>query len=306
MHTAGPIDSYKPMLATGAGDIEMATLVGSHVFDEKLDGIRAVALAGNNFAIANRNGVDLTGMWPEIEAGLFIGVPSETVLDGEITAYSGSFQDIATRDRTRNRDRAAALMVETPALYTAFDVLHHPDHGDIRHWPWHKRRALLESLNLHGLDGIFTSRVSADPAFFDQIKALGGEGVVAKDINAKYTTGRAKHWIKCKATTTVSAIIIGYEPGSGARSECGAFRLAMVDPETMRGVYVGKVGSGLSVSQLATLKDAVDAGTTPIVEIKALGLTKESKLRQPVFMGIRTDLEVHQATTNQLDDIQEN
>lgn len=287
------LGSLEPMLAMTC-EQELQTLVGTHWFDEKLDGIRALVGRGEiGCTIRNRNGRDMTATWPEVEAATTLLLQPGTILDGEITALHGSFQDIAARDR-----RQSAAQADTcPAKFTAFDILHHPERGDVRHWRYQDRRALLDSLGLVGT--LETSVVSPDPDLYEKIKALGGEGIVAKRLDARYSQGRKRDWLKYKATRTVSCIAVGYEPGKGSRANCGAFLLAMID-ENNQARIVGRVGSGFTETEIAHVKAEIDRGIFPILEIRVLGRTREDKLRQPVHIGLRTDLAIHDVVVNQL------
>lgn len=295
------VESLVPMLADHADpDVDLATYVGTHVFDEKVDGLRATLTSGDGlgqFYIRNRNGRDMTASYPDLEAGATFALPQGVVLDGEITIVGGRFEDIAKADRARAKDPSVAAL--GAAQFTAFDILHHPDHGDVRGWKYHARRRLLESLDLHH-HGYETTMCSPDPAFFEKIKALGGEGVVVKRLEGRYQRGRHSDWRKYKTIREVTCIAIGYEPGKGSRADIGAVLLAMVDESTGKSVYVGKVGSGFTESEIRSLKGDLDKGVLPIVEIRVLGRTKTDKLRHPVYKGLRTDILPYEVRSTQL------
>jgi bifunctional non-homologous end joining protein LigD len=295
------VETLVPMLADHAdSDVPLSTYVGTHVFDEKIDGLRATLTSGDSagqFFMRNRNGRDMTASYPDLEAGATFALPLGVVLDGEITVEGGRFEDIAKADRKRQKDVVAAL--DQPVLFTAFDILHHPDHGDVRNWKYDERRRLLESLDLNG-HGYATTMCSPDPAFFEHIKALGGVGVVIKRLSGRYERGRNANWRKFKTVREVTCIAVGYEPGNGARAEIGAVLLAMVNEETGKSVYVGKVGSGFSESAIKSVKADLDKGLMPILEIQVLGRTKENKLRHPVFKGVRTDILTYEVRSTQL------
>lgn len=304
--TISLMESLTPMLAEAARPDVLPTLVGSHVFDEKLDGIRAMAAwdETGNFALRNRNGADITMRYPEIAlAATTSGFVGPLLLDGEIVAADGSFQDIAWRDKQKGRHAD-----KVPAIFTAFDVLVHPDMGDVRHEPYALRRQLLNGLTLEGQ--FARSLCSPDPAFFDRIKLLGGEGVVAKRLRAPYARGRNSDWLKVKALYSVTALATGYQPGHGSRSEMGAIFLSVLDHPVKGGVIlrpIGKAGSGFSATTALDMKEAIDLATdldsVPVVEIECLGATRSGVLRQPVFKGVRSDLTYEAATFDQLKEL---
>ena len=290
------LESIKPMLAD-TQPITLASLEGTHLFDQKLDGIRALAVwTRDSMAIRNRNGRDITTQYLDLE----VAPPScerPLLLDGEIIAQSGSFQDIQKRDKQRQPAAIVASMNAIPVTFTAFDVLFHPELGDVRHLPYGERRKLL--LDLH-LDGPWwsTSGASKHASFYDQIAAAGGEGVVAKRLTAHYSPGRRPDWLKFKALSTLTCIGVGYEPGKGAREAFGALLLALVDGPNV--VAMGRVGSGFTLPETIEMKALIDGGRMPLVEIRCLGLTRDGALRQPVYLGQRTDLLVTDANVAQL------
>lgn len=294
------IDTLTPMLATSARPADLQTLVGTHVFDPKLDGIRAIAgWWSEEFKMRNRTGRDITGTYPEMAQDA-TAIDGPLVLDGEIIATNGAFQDIAQRDAQKGRSGSTVH-----ATFAAFDVLVHPTEGDVRHLPYAKRRLLLQDLPLSGCFQV--TQCSPDPALFEQIKAAGGEGVIAKRLNARYASGRSKDWLKVKATHTVTALAAGYEPGSGSRAEMGAILLATLErgPDQYTVRTIGKAGSGFSQETARQMKAAIDAAANdlsavPVVEIECLGATRGGVLRQPVFKGLRTDLTYADATFDQL------
>lgn len=288
--------SLTPMLAdTSPGELQ--TLVGTHLFDEKLDGVRAIAAMGpSGFTMRNRNGRDTTLTYPEISVAADL-IPGPWIIDGEIVAVNGAFQDIARRDKQTSPTAVATAMATIPARFVAFDVLYDPDLGDVRHYPYSERRALLNGLGLSG-DTITVSRASHNPELYDHIRSEGGEGVIAKRLTARYTPGRSPHWLKYKSKHSVTCIAIGYEPGKGARAAIGAVLLAMVGEDGAQSV--GKVGSGFTAKTIAEMKTALDAGQLPLLEVECLGKTRNHLLRQPIFKGLRTDLNLLDATAAQL------
>jgi bifunctional non-homologous end joining protein LigD len=306
--TLDVLETISPMLATAARPEVLTTLVGSHVFDQKLDGVRALAAwSENDFAIRNRNGRDLTMAYPDLclASTQYAG---PMILDGEIIAESGKFEDIAWRDKQKGH---ADAVRKVPARFVAFDVLHHPTEGDVRHLPYARRRQLLQGLALSGHFDI--SLASPDPQFFERIKALGGEGVIAKNLQAPYAKGRSNDWLKIKAVYSVTAIVTGYEPGSGARGELGAILVSLLEDMPNGGRMVrpiGKAGSGFSVKTSLEMKALIEAaiesgalGDFPIVEVECLSVTRSGVLRQPTYKGLRSDKGALDCTVDQLSDI---
>jgi bifunctional non-homologous end joining protein LigD len=296
------LTTINPMLAD-TSDIKLETLSGTHLFDSKIDGVRALAAwDGRTLTMRNRNGRQMDN-YLDLEVAA-AGIRGPVILDGEIVAASGKFQDIAWRDKQRGA-KVIKAMQDCPAYFMAFDILWHPDKGDVRHLPYIQRRELLVGLHLGAGVGSRWSatQASTDPKFYDVIRSLGGEGVVAKRYTARYEPGRRSSWLKYKAAYTLSCIGTGYEPGKGARAQFGALYLGLLDGDQCR--PMGKVGSGFTLPETLEMKAILDKATSafdlPIVEIQTYNLTRDGKLRMPVYLGQRTDLQLSDCTVAQLE-----
>lgn len=296
------LTTLNPMLAD-TSDIKLETLAGTHLFDTKVDGVRALAAwDGSRLTMRNRNGRQMDN-YLDLEVAAAVSLPGPVILDGEIVAASGKFQDIAWRDKQRGA-KVVEAMQDCPAHFAAFDILWHPDKGDVRHLPYITRRALLVDLMGCQVSRWAATEASSDPKFYDVIRALGGEGVVAKRYTARYEPGRRSTWLKYKAAYTLSCIGTGYEPGKGARAQFGALYLGLIDADgTCR--PMGKVGSGFTLPETVEMKAILDGAKTaadlPIVEIQTYNLTRDGKLRMPVYLGRRDDIQLSDCTVAQLE-----
>lgn len=301
--------------STGTGSrkaVDLATLLhGTHTFDLKLDGLRAILYwDGVNVRLVNRSGIDITRKFPEVaahaEGTLEADLP--LVLDGELVCESGLFNDVATRGKQEKPHDIARSMGTKPARFIAFDCLWCGG-KDMRNETYRFRRESLEILfdtrvgRGYPADRIQPSVTSQDgTAFWESVVALGLEGLIAKRNDQPYMEGkRSPAWLKFKCTRTLSCIATGYEPGTGARAHFGAMFLALIGPNGP--VPVGKVGTGFTEREILALKADLDAGTMPLVEIEALNVGSGGQLRFPVYRGYRTDLSHLDATLDQLDQL---
>lgn len=302
------LPTIRPMLASpstkagGRRAVDLRTLVGTHLFDLKLDGLRAVLYwDGSTMRLVNRSGVDITRKFPDVEAlGNALG-EWPLILDGELVCDSGLFNDVATRGKQEKPAAIAAAITRLPARFIAFDLLH-LDGTDLRSTAYFDRRMTLDGLAVLWPAGTFsTSPMSTDGlALWESVQKLGLEGLIAKDKKAPYMEGkRSPAWLKFKTVRRVTCIMTGYEPGEGARCHFGAGFLAMIGPAGP--VPVGKVGTGFTESEIQHLKASLDAGTPVLVEIEALNVGSGGQLRFPVYRGVRTDLPLTAATLDQLD-----
>lgn len=298
----------KPMLAspsTAAGGrqaIDMRTLVGSHSFDVKIDGLRAILYwDGSTLVIRNRSLVDITAQFPEIEAMAPALGPNPRILDGEIVADDGKFSSVAKRGKQVKPGAIATAMRSHPCKFIAFDVLL-VDGKDLLGTAYDVRRDVLDMLAQDWPQGIFQATIchGDGPLLWTHVSALGLEGLIAKRLASTYQPGaRSRDWVKFKTVRRVTCVVVGYDKGEGARSHLGALQLAMVGPKGP--VVVGRVGTGFTDAEIWDLKARCDRGDLFLVEIEALNRTGDGQLRFPVYKGIRTDLEVTDATLDQLD-----
>lgn len=297
-----------PMLAV-PNKMDITSLGSNWMFDQKLDGIRAImAWDGMDLTIRNRSGRDITHRYPELvlaAPGILGTTP--VVIDGEIVASTGKFQDIANRDHQNKPEKIAALVQSIPALFVAFDVLWY-DVDDTRDLDYYARRSVLEMVAKSWSPPFEVSVVSNHHSLFDAIKKAGGEGVIAKHIRSRYLTGRAQAWIKYKAVHTVTCLATGYDAGNGSRADFGALYISLWDSQDVTLVPVGRVGSGFSKRDIEQLKSALDGqpAKSILVDVECLNVSRASRaLRFPVFKGIRTDLEldIRNINISQLDSI---
>jgi DNA ligase-1 len=101
---------------------------------------------------------------------------------------------------------------------------------------------------------------------FEQARASGNEGIIAKDPSSPYTPGRrGKTWIKLKrALATLDVVVTGVERGHGRRNGVlsdytFAVRASETDPTLLN---VGKAYNGLTDLEIAELTDRFRAITT--------------------------------------------
>ena len=305
----------RPMLATpstsagGRVAIDINTLAGTHYFDLKMDGIRAFAhWNGAALTLINRNGVDITRKFPELTEAAAQMFDLPVWLDGEIVCDTGRFEDTLTRDKHSNPAIIKRYAEEKPVSFYAFDL---PDYAtesndqrrtrlEAASWEWAHRVRLTDTVSR-----FHVTPCSKDPEFLNHTRAAGLEGVIAKALNAPYVFGaRSRSWIKFKNLHRVTALVAGYEPGTGSRSHFGKMNLALIDTAGQV-VPCGSVGTGFTMREITKLKELLDKGTILVVEIECLNVTSGGTLRFPVYKGIRNDLTPQDCTIDQLDALPE-
>lgn len=300
---------YPVMLATpGNGSDDPLNVIrflqeqGRWVFEFKYDGVRAVIVISNGkVTIINRRERDITFRYPDIVQQL-TGLP-DMVLDGEIvccdTRGRPDFHLIHRRDAQESAARAARLAASIPAQYVVFDVLIRGGE-DLRGRPYWFRHEALIRLGL-AEHGVVVPPTSTDGAMlWAAVEELGLEGLVAKRKDSTYRSGESPAWVKIKRWRRLSALVGGYTPGEGSRaSTFGALCLRLLgDNDTL--VDVGDVGSGFSEADIREIWQLLASGGPPIVvEVQYLELSRSGRLRSPVFVGIRSDVDPHACTLDQ-------
>lgn len=305
----------KPMLA------ELGRLPADDTgwaYELKWDGIRAVGyLEAGSLHLESRNGNDLTVSFPEL-AGLGEALGDATlVLDGEIVAFGPdgrpSFQQLQPRVHTTDRLRAARLAETQPVTYVVFDLLYQ-DGALLVDLPYLERRRRLEALGLEAPPRCALSTRFEGPGgdVFAASKQQGLEGIVAKRLSSPYRVGRRSfEWTKVKNTLMQEVVVGGFTPGQGRRrDQLGSLLLGIREAGGLG--YVGQVGTGFSEESLRELRSLLaplERATSPFagevppryaraahwVEPRLVGevsfseWTKEGRLRQPSWRGLRDD-----------------
>jgi bifunctional non-homologous end joining protein LigD len=306
-----------PMLATPADPVRGLPSDGAvWAFEVKWDGVRVLAdLHGGAVRLTSRRGNEVTAAYPEF-ASLGEAHP-DALLDAEVVVLRGgvpSFEALAERMHVRDARRARALAAVAPATLIVFDVLRLYD-VDLTGRPWSERREVLERLSASGRAWQLSPVYDDGAALLAATREQNLEGVVAKRRSSRYHPGvRSSDWVKFAHRRTRTCLVAGWRPETGDARRVGALLLGL--PDGAGGLaFAGRVGSGLAAAaaqdQLTPLLAARARADTPfttpvpredargttwveptlLVEVRYLGHTEGGRLRQPVFLGVRTDLE---------------
>lgn len=320
--TAKKTPRRKPLLAFF--DPMKARLVsepppGDWQYEIKFDGYRALAfLDGSGVRLLSRNNKDLGEKFSEVVTGLKKLNLRDTVLDGEIVALNpkghSSFQLLQSLELGQE---------QPPLFYYVFDLPQH-EGEDLRDLPLTERRERLEAALRRAPKVLrLSENLGGDGAgLLEQAEKLGLEGLIGKREGSLYETGkRTGAWIKLKTHREQEFVIGGYSLPEGGRSHFGALLLGVYEGNKL--TFCGKVGTGFTEAMLKALharlkklerKDPAfvnlpEARTgrygsgvtaaemkrcrwvTPrlVAQIKFAEWTRDGKLRQPVFLGLRQD-----------------
>jgi bifunctional non-homologous end joining protein LigD len=301
----------KPMLAAVADGIPRGP---EWVHEVKWDGMRVLAdVRDGRLVLSSRTGRDVSVSFPEL-AGL-AQTYDDLLLDGEVVALDGgvpSFAALAERMHVSSPRKAAALATSRPVTFMAFDLLRLFG-SDLTDQPWPARRELLERLDLHGSAWQVPPVYDDGEELFEATRDQGLEGVVSKRRTSPYAVGRrSPDWRKSPHRATLSVVVGGWRPETGTTHRMGAVLVGTPDGEG-GWEYAGRVGAGLAgaagarlgtqleplrredspFSNVVPREDALGAvwvEPTVVVEVQSLGRGSTGKLRQPAYLGVRTDL----------------
>lgn len=323
---AEPTD-MAPMLASIGSLQSVRRQAEDWAFEMKWDGIRALATVSpgtadspGSIALTSRNGHDMTKAYPELME-LAACVDVDCILDAEIVALGpGSRPDFGRLQRRMGLTRASDIERErerTPVHLMVFDVLH-ADGASLLKTPYLKRRERLHDMVTEGeYIHVPTAFEGTVDEAMEASRELKLEGVMAKQTGSTYLPGRrTRTWVKLKHSSTRDVIIVGWRTGKGERSETFAsLLLAAHDKDGL--VYLGRVGTGFDHHQLQALRAKLDrlSRKTPPLDVPAAesrdanwvrpslvgevqfgGITKDGRLRHPVWRGLREDIDPEEVT----------
>lgn len=291
---------------------------GEWQWEIKFDGFRALAIkAGHKTSLISRNQKDLGAKFPAVLESLR-GLKNDAILDGEIVALDNkgrsSFQLLQAYELGEERP---------PLFYYAFDLLH-SDGEDLTALPLEERQERLsvllkDPLGIFRLSPVLGNDVES---LLEQAGKLGLEGLIGKRKGSLYEPGkRSGAWVKLKLLQEQEFIIGGYTEPDGTRKHLGALLIGVYEKGEL--LCTGKVGTGFTEKLLQVLHakfkkfatevcpfanlPAKRAGRwgqgitaaemkrchwlkpTLVCQVRFSEWTRDGRLRQPVFVGLRED-----------------
>lgn len=302
----------RPMLASRGTAIPRGPAWAHEI---KWDGMRVLAdVADGHLTLLSRNENDVTASFPELSTLAGPDRPDDMLVDGEVVALVGgvpSFSALAERMHVSDAHKARSLAMVRPVTFMAFDLLRL--YGvDLTSRPLTERRAALERIGVAGPNAQVPPTYDDGDALQAATLENGLEGVVSKRLSSRYSPGRrSPDWLKFPHRASMSVVIGGWRLETDSASRLGAVLVGAPTPEGL--VYLGRVGSGLAGRAQVAVLDAlrpltIDASPFAdeiprmdaegtfwvrpeiVVEVQALELSAQGRLRQPAYRGLRPDL----------------
>jgi bifunctional non-homologous end joining protein LigD len=190
------------------------------------------------------------------------------------------------------------------------------DGFDLRPVPLSERkRALAELLAGASERILYAKHLQGDGAeIYDRACAMGVEGIVSKQLDAPYRSGRTESWIKVKCGKRGTFPIVAFVEKLGAKPRKIA-SLYVGRREGDKLLYAGKVRSGFAEAVARDLRERLDpfirkdsplsapvkkpkaTWVEPVIEAEVAysTMTENQLLREAVFKGLREDREMPSA-----------
>ena len=298
-------------------EVQLATLVdavpqgANWVHEIKFDGYRLLGFRAEQTArLITRNGKDWTGSFPSLTAAFARLAADNAVLDMEAVVL-----DAHGKSSFQSLQNALGENGHRPSIVAyIFDLLH-LNGKDLTKLPLVERKEKLQALLGKSNTLRYSGHVIGQgKEMFAKACEAGLEGIISKEANAPYVTGRSRSWLKIKCSLRQEFIIVGYsDPRSGERA-LGALYLGYWKDGAL--AYAGKVGTGFTMKSARELADRlikISAATPVLTRADTVGLgagewrlvhwvkpillcevsftewTADGRIRHPSFQGLRED-----------------
>ncbi len=278
------------------------------VYELKYDGYRILAyIEGGAVRLVSRNGNDYTGRFQSVASSLAGWAAGRAmVLDGEMTAVDAQGKTDFQALQNEMKKTAGQNLI-----YIVFDLLA-LDGEDLREKPLVQRKRTLETL----LDGApnnvsYSRHIAGDGSgCFLAACEMGLEGIVGKKAGSVYSGTRNGDWIKLKCGRRQEFVIGGYTLSDKNTAGVSSLLLGVYEGDDL--MYAGRAGSGIGETEARGLRskfDKIARDDSPfkdapkprqnermiwlepelVAEIRFAEWTKDNRLRQASFKGLRAD-----------------
>jgi DNA ligase D-like protein (predicted ligase) len=297
----------KPMLATLTNNYFSDK---NWIYERKFDGVRCLLFKNKNISfLKSRNNHLISDTYPEILTALKKVPAQQVILDSELVTFDKkitSFEKLQPRIGVIKPSKA--LMKKVKVYVYIFDIVY-LDGYDLTKLPLIKRKNILKHvLSFKDPLRYVIHKNTQGLPFFKVACKKGWEGLIAKNRESTYVHVRSKNWLKFKCIEEQEMVVGGYTDPQGSRIGFGSLLLGFYKDGKL--MYAGKVGTGFNdhfletfsarLEKIGTKKNpfsnkkevARDEHFVKPIYVAEIGFeewTKDNKLRQPRFLGIRDD-----------------
>jgi bifunctional non-homologous end joining protein LigD len=250
------------------------------IFEVKWDGYRALAHKKKKVILLSRGQKPWNEKFPTIAQELK-KIPGQCILDGEIVILDKKGKSNFQMLQNYQKEKKGI------PLYYVFDILSY------------------QGKDLTKFSGHIEKK---GKAFFQKAKKKREEGIIAKKKLSTYQFHRSRDWLKIKTGLRQEVVIGGFTQPKGSRHRFGALLVGVYSKGHL--IYVGHVGSGFSresleemhqkLKKIGSLKCPFQTEPDPnmpvswvrprlVCEVSFAEWTKDGKMRQPIFRGLRVD-----------------
>jgi bifunctional non-homologous end joining protein LigD len=272
----------------------------------KLDGYRIQARkSGSDVNLLTRKGLDWTHRMPTTAKDVARLPVKEATLDGEVVVVSENGTTSFANLQASFQDGE-----KHPLTYFCFDLLH-LNGRNTRGLGLRERKALLAKILGEGVGTIHLSEhiETGGEAMFHQACELHAEGIISKQADSAYSSGRSSAWLKSKCLREQEFVIGGYTLSSEGADRIGSLLLGYYRDGKL--IYAGRTGTGFTQKTKRTLHKQLgnlEARTTPfdrapadarrdaiwvrpklVAQVRFATWTADNLVRQAAFLGLRED-----------------
>lgn len=278
------------------------------IHEIKFDGYRLqVKIKDGRVTMLTRGGLDWTVKFGKDLVDAFASLPIETaVIDGELVVE----RDTGASDFSALQYDLSAGRFDRFVFY-AFDLLY-LDGYSLLDVSLLERKHLLETVVPKDSGKLrYSTHFNEDGGLvLDHACRLSLEGVVSKQRDSKYISGRNGEWIKSKCSQRQEFVIGGYVPSTAMKNAIGSLAMGYYEDGALK--YVGRVGTGYTVatgqmlyerlSAMEMEQNSFDDKLTAeerrglhyvkpqlVAEVEFRAWSADGNLRHAAFRGLRED-----------------
>lgn len=269
--------------------------------EPKLDGLRCIAVKHNGeVTMFTRNGTVLETL-PTIKAALEKSAWDDFVLDGEAMGSDWNESASVVMSHKKSKD-------DSNIIFHVFDAMHFDDwKSQVNSSSLTDRIELVKELvgllapgaPVKQVEGKTVKNQNELLSFYLDSMENGYEGIMVKNLSSSYVFKRSDSVLKLKPVTTYEGVVVGsYEGRRGSKREglWGGFEVVLPNGAVTRlgGGFTDKLKAEIGMSPESWIGKVVEMEGQPD-PLTDNGLTKDGKVRFPVFLRVRSDEDVDPA-----------